>query len=223
MDAQLLYHDPTIAVAVKPYGVLSEHHEGSGLPDLIAKQLKRLPEEVYPVHRLDRDAGGVIVYALTKQAAAALSEIISGRKMEKRYLAAVEGVPQETESTWRDQLFWDSRRHKAFRVDRIRRGVREAILHEKVLETKDGLTLLAIRLETGRTHQIRCQCASRGMPIAGDRRYGGHSPCKGIGLWSVEIAFPHPVSGKDMVFQAPPPLCAPWDRFTLLHPKQDET
>ena len=222
MDSSLLYQDPAIAVAVKPFGVMSEHHQTDGMPELIAKRIRCAPEEVYPVHRLDMDAGGIMVYGLNRQAAAALSSAFSGRKVQKRYLAIIEGTPETSESMWKDYLFWDSRRRKSYRVKTARKGVKEAVLFYRQLDTCDGLTLLAIRLETGRTHQIRCQCASRGMPIAGDRRYGGQIKCEGIALWSVEITFPHPVSGKTMRFQAPPPASGPWTLFSSLYQKTEE-
>ncbi|MBQ8136939.1 MAG: RluA family pseudouridine synthase [Clostridia bacterium] len=213
----ILYQDEAMIVAVKPAGLVSEHAGGEGMPDRLSAALNRMPESVYPVHRLDRCAGGVMVFGLTKQAAAGLSQAVQMRHFEKRYLAIVLGSVPELEETWKDLLFFDARRRMSFCVDRNRKGVKEAVLHMRGIETKDDLSLIAVRLETGRTHQIRCQCASRGLPILGDGRYGSRVKIPGgaIALWCAEIAFPHPVTGKPQRFVAPPPRQWPWNAFLV--------
>ncbi len=207
--AELLYSDRSIAVAVKRAGVLSEKGNGKeyGMPERLAAALHCPAEAVYPVHRLDREAGGVMVYARTKTAAAALSRSLSDGSFQKVYLCLCEGAPEEKSGLWRDLLYHDRTRNKTFAVRRMRAGVREAALEYETLGTvrAEGtlLSLLRIRLLTGRTHQIRVQCASRGMPLAGDRRYG--SALKGeMALWCFSLAFPHPETGERRTFSMLP-------------------
>ena len=100
-------------------------------------------------------------------------------------------------------------------VKRPRRGVREAVLDYRVLAAREDCALVAVRLRTGRSHQIRVQFASRGMPLLGDARYGSRVRDCGIALWSYALAFPHPLSGEILRFTAPPLEIAPWTRFDL--------
>ena len=112
----------------------------------------------------------------------------------------------------RDLLYHDAKTNKSYVVKRMRRGVREAVLRFETLETREGLSLVRVELLTGRSHQIRVQFASRQLPLLGDRRYGG-----GEGepaLWSGELRFLHPTSGKELHFTAPPPAKEPWTYFT---------
>ena len=206
---KILYRDALICAAVKPAGVLSEEDGGKGMPERLAAALGLKDGEVCPVHRLDKDTGGVMVYALTRRSAAALSESIRNGAFDKRYLAAVSGTLEEKEGEWRDLLYHDPFKNRSYTVKRMRRGVREAILLYRAVssfgagEGYPAGEVLDIRLVTGRTHQIRVQCASRGHPLLGDRRYG--SPCDvPMALWCREISFPHPKDGKNVTFSCPP-------------------
>ncbi len=152
-----------------------------------------------------------MVYALTSAGAAALTRSLQENRFEKEYLALTEQSPDMPEGKWTDLLYWDSRSHKSYIVSRPRKGVREAVLDyrlENVLPS--GTALLRIRLQTGRTHQIRAQCASRGLPLVGDRRYGSriHSPA--LGLWCCSLRFPSPATGEILSFSSSPPSEAPW-------------
>ncbi len=209
--AELLFCDGQLAAVIKRGGVLSEHgtEKAPGMPERVARALGRAPEEVFPVHRLDREAAGGMVYALTERAAAALSRSIQAGDFQKTYLCLCEGAPQEKSGRWTDLLYHDPVKNRSYAVKRKRRGVREAVLEYETLDTvtllEEGKTvsLLRIRLLTGRTHQIRVQCASRGMPLVGDRKYG--SACPGpLELWCFSLSFPHPASGKRMDFPFPP-------------------
>ncbi len=171
----------------KPAGVLSQ----SGKPEeetMVTLLERQLGGEVYPVHRLDREVGGVMVYARTQTAAAALSRLVQQGTMTKEYLAVVRGCPERDAGVLEDLLFHDQRNNKSYVVKRERKGVKKARLSYRVLARAGEASLVQVRLFTGRTHQIRVQFASRGMPLLGDARYGGGSGK--LALWSVRLRFP---------------------------------
>ncbi len=160
--------------------------------------------QVYPLHRLDREVGGVMVYAKTKKAAANLSRDIAEHKFIKEYIALIHGKPESDSGEMRDLLFKDSRKNKSFVVKRQRKGVKEALLEYSLLETDGDFSTVLVRLHTGRTHQIRVQFASRKMPLKGDKKYGAKDESRNIGLWSFRITFNHPVTGEKLSFSEPP-------------------
>lgn len=207
MEPRILLEDRDFFLCIKPVGVLSE---SPGMPELLAE--RNGGKEVFPVHRLDRDVGGAMVYARSKKAAGALSATVAERRMEKEYLAVVSGTPEEAEGVYRDLLYKDAQKNKSFVVKRPRRGVKEAELSYKVLALKNGLSLVRIRLMTGRSHQIRVQFASRGMPLVGDRKYGSRQETP-IALWSYRLAFPHPSTGQLTEAKENPPKLWPWTEF----------
>jgi len=190
---EILYSDKEIAVCVKPVGLDSEH----GVPQALTKVLGG---EFFPIHRLDQNVGGVMVYARTKQAAAALSKAVQAGTMVKEYVALVHGTPPET-GDWEDLLFKDSRSNKVFVVKRGRRGVKKARLSYRRLSAGD-ISSVRIRLFTGRSHQIRVQFSSRGYPLVGDRKYGGRDDCPSPALFSCRLTFPH--MGRTVSFEAYP-------------------
>ena len=215
MDAEILYQDQQLLFCVKPQGLISE--EG-GLPDRLRE---KLGGEIFCVHRLDKAAGGVMVYARSQKAAAALSRLVSARELEKEYLAVVSGRPEEPAGTMEDLLYRDAGKNKSYVVKRERRGVKAARLRYCLLAEKDGLSLVRIRLETGRSHQIRVQFASRGMPLVGDAKYGSPYRDSTLALWERRLALCHPFTGEALGFEAPPPQVWPWTMFTPTKPEND--
>ena len=177
----LYYNDEHLAAAYKPYGVLSEYHETKpNMPAMLCEELGC--NTVYPVHRLDRTTQGLMVYAKTAECAKRLSAMVQRGEVQKTYLAVVEGAPEPLAGEFIDLLYFDRQKNKSYVVKHERRGVKQARLHYETLRTieQDGqsLSLVKIMLDTGRTHQIRVQFASRKMPLIGDRRYGCKRACE---------------------------------------------
>ena len=208
---EILFEDKYIVVAVKPRGVLSEAHENEeNMPALLGGN-------VFPVHRLDRTVGGVMVYAKTREAAAKLSAAVQQNKPEKEYTAIVAGEPVPAEGEMRDYLFKDSAKNKSFVVDSARKGAKEALLSYRTVDTRmyegNALSRVKIRLQTGRSHQIRVQFASRKHPLVGDGKYGSRVKAAYPALFATGLSFPHPKTGKKMQFSTPVPGDFPWDLF----------
>ena len=157
----ILYEERGFLVCLKPPGLLSQAGPGDDLLQALSRQAGG---SFLPVHRLDRGVGGVMAVARSKSAAAALSAAVAQRKFEKEYLCLVRGRPGEEAGTYRDLLLHDRQRNKSFVVDRMRGGVKEAELDYRCLASSGGLSLVHVRLRTGRTHQIRVQFASRARP-----------------------------------------------------------
>ena len=189
----ILYSDRDYAVILKPVGMDSEH----GVPE---KLKEALGGEAFPIHRLDLNVGGVMVYARSKQAAAALSKAVQEGTLVKEYRALVHGTPPEG-GVWQDYLFKDSRKNKVFAVKKERRGVKKASLEFTRLTESDP-SLVHIRLHTGRSHQIRVQFASRGFPLVGDHKYGSRDEAAAPMLFSCRLSFPW--KGQEKVYEAFP-------------------
>ncbi len=210
---EILYLDGQILVCRKEPGLLSTDEPG-GVPELLRRQLND-GGELRTVHRLDRVVGGLMVLGRSARAASELSRQIREGSFRKEYLAAVHGLTEE-EGSLRDLLWRDKARKMTFVVKEPGKDVQEALLDYRRLEAAEGLSLLRIRLHTGRTHQIRCQFASRGWPLAGERKYGTREdPCP-LALWSCSLAFAHPEDGRQMEFFLPPPREEPWSWFNCL-------
>lgn len=211
---KLLHQDRDMVLAVKPFGVVSEGE--NGMPALLAEELGG---EIFPVHRLDRETGGCMVFARTKAAAGKLGTIVSERSMEKEYLAVVQGRMEEESAVLKDLLFRDAAKNKSFVVERQRKGVREAELSYRVLETKEteegSFSLVRVKLHTGRTHQIRVQFSHRKHAIVGDQRYGSRIKSPHMALWSYRLAYKHPFRKGELSVSALPPAEFPWTLFTL--------
>ena len=201
----ILEQNADYILCLKPAGVISEE---PGMPGLLREAGCR---QVWCVHRLARETAGLMVYAASQRGAAFLSRAITEGRLEKEYLAVVSGDPGNR-GEMRDLLFRDRAKNKSYVVDRMRKGVREAVLRYETLARREGLSLVRIRLETGRSHQIRVQFASRGFPLLGDSRYG--SPVRGdLALWSFRLRFPRPDGTGSADRSVSPPDRWPWNLF----------
>ena len=177
----ILYSCTDFTVCVKPADIDSE----VGMPQALSAALGG---EFFPVHRLDANVGGIMVYARNKNACALLSRAFAEGKTEKEYVALVHGTPPPF-GEMNDLLFKDSRRNKVYVVSRPRAGVKQARLSSRLLEAGE-CSLVRIKLHTGRSHQIRVQFASRGFPLVGDHKYGSRAPEKAPLLFSCRLCFP---------------------------------
>lgn len=209
----ILFEDRHLIFAVKPVGVLSQSGDGENMIALLSQG----GGEIFPIHRLDKNVGGVMVFAKTKAAASKLSAAVQNNEIKKEYLAVIRGVPQEKSAVLEDLLFKDSSKNKSFVVKRMRKGVKKASLEYEVLgsvnDSEQELSLVRILLHTGRTHQIRVQFSSRGMPLLGDGRYGGKSSKCDVALWSHRLSLRHPFTGEELRFESQPPEEYPWNLF----------
>ena len=239
MIPEILHEDNHLLVVVKPPDV-PVMADSSGDPDMLTllkdflKKRDGKPGNVFLglVHRLDRPVGGVMVFAKTSKAASRLSAQIRERETGKEYLAVVLGTPAREEARLCDHLLKDERTRRVSIVEASAPGAREAILHYHVVESRNGCSLLRVRILTGRAHQIRVQLAAIGTPIVGDRRYGSPSPEEfrsnpsdpaapalsgihsgSIGLWCVTMEVNHPTGGQRMQFVCDPPDAPPWNLF----------
>ncbi len=203
MALTVLYQDKFLAVALKPVGVLSEEHEKEPcIPALLREALGKPDAYVGTVHRLDKNVGGLMVYALMPDMTGKLSSALAAEDAGKEYMAVLFGKPEEESGTLTDLLFHDRQKNKTYVVKRKRNGVKEASLSYRIIKSEGEKTLVAVKLHTGRTHQIRVQFSSRGLPLVGDGRYGGG---KGDpALFAYRLAFRHPVTGKTLTFHQMP-------------------
>nr|WP_246246502.1 RNA pseudouridine synthase [Paenibacillus lemnae] len=221
-----MFEDNHILGVSKPVNIPSQE-DATGDPDMLSllkediKQRYNKPGNVYLglVHRLDRPVGGAMVFAKTSKAASRLSEAVRSRNIKKQYAAVIHGSPVKSSGQLRDYLMKDSRTNTVTVVPKGTDESKEAILDYKVLEEKDGYSLLLIELHTGRSHQIRVQLSHAGHPLYGDQKYGSHhsKPGQQIALWSVLVGFPHPVTKEEVYLRSAPPLSFPWDLFSDTH------
>ena len=178
---KVFYEDNHIIVVEKPNNVPSQQDK-TGDDDMLSivkkyiKEKYNKPGDVYLglVHRLDRPTGGIMVFARTSKAASRLSEQIRNKKIEKKYLATVDGKLENTEGTFRDFLIKDERNNMSKVTSKDKRNAKEAILDYKLINynEKTNLSIVSVNLQTGRHHQIRVQFSSRGHSLYGDQKYG---------------------------------------------------
>jgi len=220
----VLYQDQHITVCIKPISISSEDTTPpeNGMPGLLRAAWGDPAAYVGVVHRLDVGVSGVMVYARTPGAAAALSAQVADRRFEKEYRCVCLGTPDPAQGQMRDFLFKDSRSRKVFPVKSGRKGAKEALLDYELLARADlepaagqpavPVSLCRVVLHTGRTHQIRVQFASRKHPLLGDGKYGSRVKCP-IALQCARIAFDHPKTGRRVEYRTEMPAHFPWHCF----------
>ncbi len=206
----IIHTDPAFVVCTKPSGVLSTDEPG-GLPDLCRAALGN--PNIRTVHRLDRVVSGLMVLARTRRAASDLSAQIRDGIFHKEYTAVLHGSLAESSGTLRDLLARDKAERKTYVVHEPGKDVQEAILNYEILSATPDFSKVRIELITGRTHQIRCQFSSRGLPLVGDRKYSTREDGCEIALWSSLLRFRHPKTGEELTFTAPPPDEFPWNQL----------
>ena len=215
-DLTILYEDAHLVICLKPPGVLSEDSEkGRCMPALLREHYRAQGKNDYiaTVHRLDKIVGGVMVFSRRRQVTGQLTAAIARHEITKEYLAVLRGHPEKAEDTLTDLLFRDAAHNKSYVVRRMRKGVREARLSYREIARTEALSLVRIQLHTGRTHQIRVQFASRGLPLLGDIRYGSRDERCTAALWSYRLALRHPVTDETVDVSALPPEGYPWQLF----------
>ena len=218
---KIIFEDNHVLVAYKPAGILSQE-DSTGAPDMLTilkdhiKIRDNKPGNVWLglLHRLDRPVSGVMVFAKTSKCASRISEQIRQRKVSKRYKAVVSGLFEAKEGSFENYILKDGKTNTVRVFDRAVPDAKKAKLGYRVLASADGLSLVEVELDTGRSHQIRAQMANAGHPLIGDRKYGRGTDACDIALQSYLIGFSHPVSGEYMEFTIPAPEGYPWDLFS---------
>ncbi len=209
---KLLHVEDSFVICLKPARVRSTD-EPDGVPQLCREALGNPYADVRTVHRLDQVVSGLMVLARGKISASELSRQIRENEFQKEYLAVIHGHLPQNSGTMVDLLLRNKAARKTYVVDTPGKDVQEAILDYQTVASVAQYSMVRIHLKTGRTHQIRCQFSSRGLPLVGDRKYSlNDDPCE-IALWSSKIAFFHPISKKPVAFDAPPPDEYPWTLF----------
>lgn len=230
---KIVYEDNHVLVAVKPPNMLSQA-DNTGDTDILTylkddiKVRYNKPGRVYLglVHRLDRPVGGLMVFARTSKAAARLSQQMQQHQMGREYLCIVTGEVKDS-FTLTDHLVKDERLNRVTVCDSDVKGAQRAVLHGECIARRQGTALCAIRLETGRSHQIRVQMSHAGAPLWGDNRYGGGIPGQQIALWGYKLTFQHPTTHEIMTFYDVPQGSV-WSIYADLldmgdnHPEQGE-
>ena len=205
---KILYEDKDVVVVLKPPEILSQFSETEENAVTILKE--QTGSEIFVVSRLDRNVGGVMVFGKNQKSAADLTRQMQSGKFRKEYIAAVYGKPEENQGIFKDLLFKDSRKNKSFVVKKERKGVKKASLEYELICSDGEISIVKIRLHTGRTHQIRVQFASRKMPLVGDGKYGAKDNCKNMGLFCREVTFRKINSEESLTFSAEPENIYPW-------------
>ena len=215
---KVLFEDEDIIVLIKPVGIPSEDTKKGekGIITVIAEEIYN--GQVFLLHRLDRNVGGVMVFAKNKKSASEISAQIQNNSFKKSYLAVTDGKICEKNGVYKDLLFKDSGKNRSYVVNRMRKGVKEASLEYSVLEETEEKSLVKVLLHTGRTHQIRVQFSSRKTPLTGDIKYGSKDRNSDIALFSHSITFTHPVKKEKITFTAfPDKANYPWNLWSVLN------
>ena len=222
-ELKIIYEDNHIIVVLKPQNVLTQGDEtgDESLLDMVKAYIKETYKKegnVYTglVHRLDRPTGGVMVFAKTSKAASRLTEQLKNKEFSKKYLAVVVGTPKYKSSRLEHFLQKDEKNNIVKVCPRGVEGAKQAILEYTTIQTVDKVSLVDVKILTGRSHQIRVQMSEIKTPVFGDVKYGGDTLAKGhnLALWAYELSFVHPTTKKPMLFKCLPPTdLVPWTVF----------
>lgn len=221
---KVIFEDNMIVVVEKRAGLLTQS-DHTGEIDLLT-EVKQYIKTKYKkqgnvfiglVHRLDRNVGGVMVFARNSKNAARLSEDIRSRRFKKIYLCVVEGDINEDIAVLTNYLLKDQKTNTVRVLDKEIDGAKFAKLGYKVISRRESLSLVEVELETGRPHQIRAQLSHLGFPIFGDKKYGSGNKRDDnqIALWSHLISFTHPTTKTNLTFISAPPPSYPWNLFQI--------
>ncbi len=211
MDLTVPYEDEHLLVVDKPAGLVVHpapgHAQGTLVHGLLAYDVEGGDEPERPgiVHRLDRDTSGLMVVARSPEAHRRLQELVQAREVTREYLALVAGRPRSQRGTIEAPIGRDRRDATRHSLDTD--TPRDAVTHFEVEELLPRHALLRVRLETGRTHQIRVHLAAVDLPVAGDPVYGraGELGLERQFLHAARLAFPHPVTGAAVEVSSPLP------------------
>lgn len=224
MKVSILYEDNHLLLVEKPVNVPVQA-DSSGDPDLLTilkKDLKvrhQKPGNVYLglVHRLDRPVGGAMVFAKTSKAASRLSDMVRRYVIERNYVAVVHGTPKKKRGQLVHYLYKNKQKNQVYAVSPTHPDAKKAILDYEVVKSKKGLSLLSVKLHTGRPHQIRVQLSTVGIPIFGDQKYGAHlnTPGQQIALWAHTLFFEHPIKKEALKVDSAPPNSYPWNIWEI--------
>ena len=219
MNIPILYEDNHLLIVEKPVNipVQEDQSKDKDLLTLLKEDIKvrhKKPGNVFLalVHRLDRPVGGAMVFAKTSKAASRLSDQLRRKAIERTYLAVVHGVPSKSKDQLEDYLVKDHRKNIVRTAKPTETEAKKAVLDYEVASEKKGFSLLSVKLQTGRPHQIRVQLSSRGFPLYGDQKYGQrvNKPGQQIALWSNKLVLEHPTTKEEMEFTSTPPYEYPW-------------
>ena len=219
---KIIYEDNHIIVVEKPVNIPSQSDK-TGDKDLLTMIKEYLKEKYHKqgeaylglVHRLDRPVGGVMVYAKTSKAAARLSEQIRQKQFSKKYLVIVDGKMEQKQGILEDYLWKNEKTNTSKVVEEGTKNAKYAKLEYEVLKyvPETNLSVLKIKLETGRHHQIRVQLSHAGHSIYGDQKYGSRGKGKQIALWAYELSFIHPITKEKLNFTDMPETIGTWSNL----------
>ena len=226
MNLNVIYEDNHLLIVEKPRN-MPVQEDASGDLDLLNFAKQYLVEKYNKpgdaflglVHRLDRPVGGVILFGKTSKGASRISNEIRLNRLDRKYLAVVRGIPHQKKGTLTDYLLKNTKTNMSKVVGKGTENAKLAKLDYEVIasDNKNALSLVKVKLHTGRSHQIRVQLSHMGFPIYGDQRYGQNvnSPGEQIALWAQELAVKHPTKDEQVVVSTPPPNEYPWNLFNL--------
>ena len=227
MGISVLYEDNHLLLVEKPVNIPVQA-DRTGDHDFLSMLKQDLkirygkPGNVYLglVHRLDRPVGGAMIFAKTSKAASRMSDLVRRQAIERKYLAVVRGLPTKNEAKLEHYLYKNTRENKVYTVAANHQKAKKAVLDYKMIANREGLSLLSVKLHTGRPHQIRVQLSANKTPIYGDQKYGqkANRPGQQIALWANLLRFEHPVKKEMIEVQCPPPEERyPWNVWNKIY------